>query len=297
MNRAIRGSSIFDEQRFKGVKLSYETLELKAQNPQGAALPRLNRLLLQDAYPHEIKHSLKGVGTDRWRLDSYTPALAAAQNHLYAEYGDERFSHFRKTFGYANAPLDGIWLRAPYLHNGSVPTLRDLLEPPDKRPTQFRRGYDVYDPSKVGWEYKKEIEPAESAITNPHLAGRRYFLYVTKAKAGRDTGAFALIKELDPKTHVVTLDRPLIRSTDLTKITNAAGQVMRSDIPVKHSVAGETTLTLSPDIWPAELAVGAGLDYSNPRERNEGNSNIGHEYGTTLSATEKDEIVEFLKTF
>ena len=33
-----------------------------------------------------------------------------------------RFSHFRKTNGYANMPLDGLWLRAPYLHNGSVPT-------------------------------------------------------------------------------------------------------------------------------------------------------------------------------
>ena len=33
--------------------------------------------------------------------------------------------------GYANQPLDGIWLRGPYLHNGSVPTLRDLLDPPD----------------------------------------------------------------------------------------------------------------------------------------------------------------------
>ena len=44
-----------------------------------------------------------------------------------------RFTHFRKTFGYANMPLDGLWLRAPYLHNGSVPTLRDLLEPAAKR--------------------------------------------------------------------------------------------------------------------------------------------------------------------
>ena len=34
-----------------------------------------------------------------------------------------KFSHFRKTKGYANMPLDGVWLRAPYLHNGSVPTL------------------------------------------------------------------------------------------------------------------------------------------------------------------------------
>ena len=40
-------------------------------------------------------------------------------------------------------PLDGIWLRAPYLHNGSVPTLRDLLRPPDERPVVFYRGYDV----------------------------------------------------------------------------------------------------------------------------------------------------------
>jgi hypothetical protein len=73
------------------------------------------------------------------------------QNLLYAGYGDERFSHFRKTYGYANMPLDGLWLRAPYLHNGSVPTLRDLLEPRDKRPKVFYRGYDVYDPVKVGF--------------------------------------------------------------------------------------------------------------------------------------------------
>ena len=54
--------------------------------------------------------------------------LAVNQGTLYA--GEPyRFKHFRKTYGYANMPLDGIWLRAPYLHNGSVPTLRDLLEP------------------------------------------------------------------------------------------------------------------------------------------------------------------------
>jgi 16S rRNA (cytosine1402-N4)-methyltransferase len=37
-------------------------------------------------------------------------------------------------------PLDGIWLRAPYLHNGSVPTLRALLSP-STRPVTFRRGW------------------------------------------------------------------------------------------------------------------------------------------------------------
>ena len=62
-----------------------------------------------------------------------------------------QFSHFRKTDGYANMPLDGLWLRAPYLHNGSVPTLRDLLKPPDQRPKVFFRGYDGYDYDNVGF--------------------------------------------------------------------------------------------------------------------------------------------------
>lgn len=91
------------------------------------------------------------IGTDRARFDNYTFDLSVNQNTLYAEYGDERFQNFRKTDGYANMPLDGVWLRAPYLHNGSVPTLWDLLAPPAERPAAFLRGYDVYDPVKVGF--------------------------------------------------------------------------------------------------------------------------------------------------
>jgi mono/diheme cytochrome c family protein len=94
------------------------------------------------------------IGTDRHRLDSYTFLLAVNQNTLYAGYETgypHRFRRFRKTWGYANSPLDGIWLRAPYLHNGSVPTLRDLLAPAAQRPPQFYRGYDVYDPAAVGF--------------------------------------------------------------------------------------------------------------------------------------------------
>ncbi len=87
---------------------------------------------------------------------------------IFAGYGEERFSHFRKTFGYANSPLDGIWLRAPYLHNGSVPTLRDLLEPSDKRPKTFYRGYDVYDQKKVGFVGDVAEEK-----------GRKFFLFDT----------------------------------------------------------------------------------------------------------------------
>ncbi|MDO9635864.1 MAG: c-type cytochrome, partial [Thiobacillus sp.] len=94
---------------------------------------------------------IAAIGTDRGRLDSYTLELAQNQGMLYSADPDRRFRHFRKTWGYANAPLDGIWLRAPYLHNGSVPTLWDLLQPASKRPKTFFRGNDLYDPKHLGF--------------------------------------------------------------------------------------------------------------------------------------------------
>ena len=93
---------------------------------------------------------IERIATDRHRLDSYTSDFAMNQYGLYPE-SPYRFTHFRKTTGYANQPLDGIWLRAPYLHNGSVPTLRDLLEVPANRPAVFYRGYDLLDPERVGF--------------------------------------------------------------------------------------------------------------------------------------------------
>jgi len=90
------------------------------------------------------------IGTDPHRLDSYTYELLSNQNTLFVGT-PERFKNFRKTDGYANLPLDGIWLRSPYLHNGSVPMLRDLLEAPDNRPQVFYRGYDVFDQENVGF--------------------------------------------------------------------------------------------------------------------------------------------------
>jgi len=93
---------------------------------------------------------IAAIGTDRHRLDSYTFTFAMNQYGLYPD-SPFRFSHFRKTNGYANHPLDGIWLRGPFLHNGSVPTLRDLLDAPEQRPPLFYRGYDVFDQARVGF--------------------------------------------------------------------------------------------------------------------------------------------------
>ena len=54
VNQLIQGPSIYDSERFTGVTLSAATQALLAQNPQGSALARLNRMLLDDAYPAEV---------------------------------------------------------------------------------------------------------------------------------------------------------------------------------------------------------------------------------------------------
>jgi mono/diheme cytochrome c family protein len=89
------------------------------------------------------------IQTDPERLHSFTAELARGMNTI-GQGKPWRFQRFRKTNGYANMPLDGVWLRAPYLHNGSVPTLRALLFP-DERPRTFYRGYDVFDWDNVGF--------------------------------------------------------------------------------------------------------------------------------------------------
>lgn len=74
---------------------------------------------------------------------------------------------------YAARPLHGVWAAAPYLHNGSVPTLADLLTPPDERPKEFPLGHRDYDPEKLGFrtdlpreQWKYTVKTAETGNGN-----------------------------------------------------------------------------------------------------------------------------------
>jgi hypothetical protein len=93
---------------------------------------------------------LAEIGTDRHRLDMWTPAAVTAYSAFADDYPWD-LKGFKKTDGYVAVPLDGVWLRAPYLHNGSVPYLHALFNPVAQRPTVFYRGSEVYDPVRVGF--------------------------------------------------------------------------------------------------------------------------------------------------
>jgi hypothetical protein len=99
------------------------------------------------------------IGTDAHRLGMWSQEAADIYNR-YPPNASWKFQHFQKHDGYVAVLLDGVWLRAPYLHNGSVPTLEDLLEPAAKRPRVFYRGYDVYDRQRTGFVHdEKEAKP------------------------------------------------------------------------------------------------------------------------------------------
>ncbi|MEQ8963213.1 MAG: c-type cytochrome [Coleofasciculus sp. C2-GNP5-27] len=138
------------------------------------------------------------IGTDPHRLDSYTYELLSNQNTLFVGT-PERFKNFRKTNGYANMPLDGIWLRSPYLHNGSVPTLRDLLEAPDNRPQVFYRGYDVFDQENVGFvstiAQEKETQYFKFDTTVPGNSNRGH-LYGTNLSSEDKAALVEYLKTL-----------------------------------------------------------------------------------------------------
>ncbi|MFG0721313.1 di-heme-cytochrome C peroxidase [Pseudomonas sp. GLN_6] len=57
--------------------------------------------------------------------------------------------------GYKARPLDGIWATPPFLHNGSVPTLFQLLSPVSERQTQFWVGNFEFNPKQIGYQSEK----------------------------------------------------------------------------------------------------------------------------------------------
>jgi mono/diheme cytochrome c family protein len=137
--------------------------------PDAAAIERgraLFKTQCADCHATEGARSLSiippgEIGTDIQRGLMWTEAAAQAYN-AYREGYDWKFSGFAKRDGYFASTLDGLWLSGPYLHNGAVPSLRDLLKVPTERPAAFVRGSDVVDGKNGGF-----VSPPCDPITPP----------------------------------------------------------------------------------------------------------------------------------
>jgi mono/diheme cytochrome c family protein len=82
----------------------------------------------------------------------------------------------REMRAYKARPLAGIWATAPFLHNGSVPSLYQLLSPQDERATTFYKGTFEYDPRHLGYRTEAFSNGFvfDTRITGNHNSGHEF---------------------------------------------------------------------------------------------------------------------------
>ncbi len=167
--------------------------------------------------------------------------------------------------GYVAPPLHGVWASAPYFHNGSVPTVWDVLKPADRPAMWLRqqvppseatphgeRGFDhvlsrAYDYERMGWKYERMDCNAKGGVP-----------FVTCQPAQKMAPALAWVKDI---------------------LTGSA------------SAATAPLTTLPP------LPGAAGVDQRAVYNSNlNGKKNRGHEFTRVLTDKERRAILEYLKT-
>ena len=121
-------------------KLVFDTTCSRCHGTYGAA----------GSYPNRII-STEEIGTDPL-LASGAAQFAGPFVEWYKSSFFGEIARLEPQKGYVAPPLDGIWATAPYLHNGSVPTIAALLDS-TQRPTYWTRSFDSthYDPAALGW--------------------------------------------------------------------------------------------------------------------------------------------------
>jgi len=122
------------------------------------------------------------IGTDSVRHKALSLAhLEHLRASWFTRHGKDKV--LLKPTGYSAPPLDGVWASAPYLHNGSVPTLWHLLHP-KKRPVVWVRRDNSLDRKRVGLNVAELTEVPKSARSL--RAQRQHF--DTRAFGKRATG-------------------------------------------------------------------------------------------------------------
>lgn len=114
------------------------------------------------SYPNLVI-GLEEIGTDpAYARQAYEEADRFMDWFNHSWYGER--AQARPALGYIAPPLDAVWATAPYLHNGSVPSIAALLDS-GTRPKYWRRSFDSkdYDQETLGWAYEALAQGKEGA--------------------------------------------------------------------------------------------------------------------------------------
>lgn len=99
-------------------------------------------------------------------------------------YEGQRPNCLRAGAGYKARPLNGIWATAPFLHNGSVPTLMDLLMPANERPELVKLGNVEFDPVNVGLVQGGDMD----TVNDTRYTRGGFFVLDTTVKGNSNVG-------------------------------------------------------------------------------------------------------------
>lgn len=112
--------------------------------------PNRSRVLNPAGLALFLRYFVASVPADYEATDAsgtkYKPSAMAESDILYDRSKPE-------SQGYVTNALEGLWARAPYLHNGSVPTVYHVLVP-SSRPASFVRGVVTYDKKNIGFDWE-----------------------------------------------------------------------------------------------------------------------------------------------
>ncbi len=129
-----------------------------------------------ETYPNKLI-ALTKIGTDPHLSNYYTEPSTEADffknwfNTGWFSSGSNGLEVIAEG-GYIAPPLDGVWATAPYFHNGSVPTIDDVLNS-TQRPDFWRRSFNSndYNSEKIGWNYSVETAQQDQNTYNTTLKG------------------------------------------------------------------------------------------------------------------------------
>lgn len=160
----------------------------------------------------------------RWLDWAYNIAASLLDNPIKDSvkagnyWPDTTSQPYNSLLAYKARPLNGIWATAPYLHNGSVPTLYDLLLPsncataPDGecRPATFPVGLREFDPINVGVKYRDldnddGLTIFDSALPGNSNRGHEYAAGNTRQPNGSKPPALTREQRLDLLEYLKTL--------------------------------------------------------------------------------------------
>jgi len=158
LNRVIASdASIYSEARFKGVTIRAETDALRRKNPQGLALTRLNRLLLEDAFPAEL---VRAPATSWVVKDGAMASTGACRGSIFTK---DDYSHYRLVFQVRQ--LSGNHVPGVLIFCTRPATHGDLAEA--QAGVDALGGIQFQVPDGGHWDYRPGMNKAGDYFTRP----------------------------------------------------------------------------------------------------------------------------------